>query len=173
VSLGLELEPKEIYDMKTTIVALPSGLGLFKPFVIVAALLLGLMANPLQGQQITIDWHKIAGGGGTSTNGPYSLSGTLGQHDAGGPMTGGAFSLTGGFWVLPTAVQVTNAPTLTIALGVPGQARISWAPNTPGFVLQEASSLAPANWTNSPSGATNPVVVPALLPMKFYRLCKP
>ena len=154
-------------------VAPPSGPRLFKPFMLFTALLLGLMANPLQGQQISIDWHKIAGGGGTCANGPLALSGTIGQHDAGGPMTGGSFSLIGGFWALPTAVQVTNAPTLTIALGVPGQARISWTPNTPGFVLQETPSLAPANWTSSPSGATNPVVVPALLPMKFYRLCKP
>jgi hypothetical protein len=88
-------------------------------------------------------------------------------------MNGGSFSLAGGFWAQPGPIQVTNAPTLTIALGVPGQARISWTPNTPGFVLQEASRLAPANWTNSPSGASNPVVVPALLPMKFYRLSKP
>jgi hypothetical protein len=35
------------------------------------------------------------------------LSGTIGQHDAGGPMTGGAFSLTGGFWAAETA----GAPT--------------------------------------------------------------
>ena len=44
--------------------------------------------------QYAIDWHTIDGGGGTSTGGPmigvnYSVSGTIGQADAGGPMTGG------------------------------------------------------------------------------------
>ena len=62
-------------------------------------LLLGLMV-PLAGlaQQYSIDWYKIAGGGGTSTGGTYSVSGTIGQPDASGPMTGGNYSLTGGFW---------------------------------------------------------------------------
>jgi len=85
----------------------------------------------------------------------------------------GQYSVTGGFWALPTAVQVTGAPTLTIFTAAPGQATISWTPATPGFVLQESLSLSPANWTNAPSGATNPVTVPAGLPVKFYRLSKP
>jgi hypothetical protein len=139
-----------------------------------AILLLGILfALAARAQTYSVDWYKISGGGGTSTNGQYSLSGTIGQHDAGGPMTNGQYSVTGGFWNLPTAVQVTGAPTLTIAPAAPGQAAISWTPNTPGFVLQETWSLSPANWTNAPSGATNPVIVPATLPTKFYRLFKP
>jgi hypothetical protein len=124
-------------------------------------------------QGYSVDWHKISGGGGTSTNGQYSLSGTLGQHDAGGPLTNGPYSLTGGFWALPQAVQTEGAPTLAIAPGTPGHAIISWTPASPNWVLQESSSLLPANWTNSPSGSTNPLVVPASLPSKFYRLFKP
>ena len=123
--------------------------------------------------QYSIDWFKIAGGGGTSTGGVYSVSGTIGQHDAGGPMTNGQYSITGGFWVLPIAVQATGAPALAVARAAPGQAAISWTPNTPGFVLQETLSLSPTNWINSASGAANPVVVPATLPTKFYRLIKP
>jgi len=76
-------------------------------------------------------------------------------------------------WALPTAVQTMGAPMLTIAPAAPGQATISWTPNTPGFLLQESASLSPINWTNSPSAATNPVAVPATLPKKFYRLFKP
>ncbi len=87
-------------------------------------------------------------------------------------MTNGQYSITGGFWALPTAVQGTNAPTLTIVPATSGNATISWTPNTPGFVLHETWVLAPATWINSPSGATNPVVVPATLPTKFYRLFK-
>jgi len=64
-------------------------------------------------------------------------------------------------------------PMLTIVRGAPGQATISWAPNTVGFVLQERTNLNAGNWNNSPSGATNPVTVPATLPRKFYRLRQP
>jgi len=123
--------------------------------------------------QYSIDSFTVDGGGGTSTGGVYSVSGTIGQPDAGGPMTNGQYSVTGGFWALPTAVQVPGAPTLAIAPAAPGQATVSWTPNTLGFVLQETWVLSPANWTNSPSGATNPVVVPATVPMKYYRLFKP
>ena len=123
--------------------------------------------------QSTIDWHKIAGGGGTSTGGAFSVSGTIGQHDAGGPMTNGSYALTGGFWALPGAVQTVGAPFLTIVPAAPGQATISWTPATPGFVLQETPGLAPSNWVNSASGATNPITVPAVLPAKFYRLRQP
>jgi hypothetical protein len=46
----------------------------------------------------TIDWYTIDGGGVMqSTGGNYELSGTIGQADA-GEMTGGTYSLAGGFW---------------------------------------------------------------------------
>ena len=141
-----------------------------KPFsfsVLFSALCVSALA------QYSVDWSTIDGGGGTSTNGQYSVTGTIGQPDAGGPMTNGQYSVTGGFWVLPQAVQTEGAPTLTIAKGAPGFATVSWTPNTPGFVLQENLNLGTTNWVNSPSGATNPVVVPASLPVKFYRLFKP
>ena len=124
-------------------------------------------------QSYAIDRFTVAGGGGTSTNGPFSVSGTLGQHDAGGAMTNGQYSASGGFWVLPVAVQTQGAPQLTIVPAAPGQGTISWTPATPGFVLQETPGLAPSNWVNSASGAANPVTVPTALPSKFYRLRKP
>ena len=135
--------------------------------------LLFLAALSSASAQYSIDWYKVAGGGGTSTGGVYSVSGTIGQPDAGGPMTNGQYSVTGGFWALPTAVQVTGAPTLTITASTPGNATISWSPNTPGFVLQQTSVLSPSNWTNSPSGATNPITVSANTAARFYRLFKP
>ena len=64
------------------------------------------------------------------------------------------------------------SPVLTIVRTAPKQISISWSPNTAGFVLQETLSLTPTNWGNSPSGATNPVVIPATSPMKSYRLSK-
>ena len=124
-------------------------------------------------QTYSIDWFTIDGGGSTSTGAVFSVRGTIGQHDAGGPMTNGQYSVTGGFWALPTAIQVVGAPTLTIVPAASGQATISWTPDTPGFVLQETWTLSPANWTNAPSGATNPVTVPATFPSRFYRVFKP
>jgi hypothetical protein len=139
----------------------------------VAALLFLAPAIITRAQSYSIDWFTIDGGGGTSTGGVYSVSGTIGQPDAGGPLTNGQYSVTGGFWALPIAVQTAAAPLLTIVPAAPGQATISWAPATPGFVLQESALLTPANWTNSPSGAVNPITVPATLPTKFYRLRQP
>ncbi|MGE0479518.1 MAG: hypothetical protein AB7Q17_03495 [Phycisphaerae bacterium] len=56
-------------------------------------------------QPYSIDWYTIDGGGAmNTTGGAFSLSGTIGQHDAGGPMTGGNFSLTGGFWVVSSTL---------------------------------------------------------------------
>lgn len=124
-------------------------------------------------QTHSIDWHTIAGGAGTSTGGVDTVSGTIGQPGAGVTMTNGLYSVTGGFWALPTAVQITNVPTLTIVSPTPDRATISWTPNPPGFVLQETWVLSPATWTNSPGGATSPVTVPATMPAKFYRLFKP
>ncbi|HEX5219527.1 MAG TPA: hypothetical protein VFZ59_08155 [Verrucomicrobiae bacterium] len=144
----------------------------------IAKFLLGLgfgmlLSGSAVAQTYSIDWFTIDGGGGTSTGGVYTVTGTIGQPDAGGPMTNGQYSVTGGFWALPTAIQVGGGPTLTIVSAGPGQATISWSPNTPGYILQETWVLSPANWTNSLSGVTNPIVVPATLPTKFYRLFKP
>jgi hypothetical protein len=123
-------------------------------------------------QTYSIDWYTIDGGGGTSSGGPYTLSGTIGQPDA-GLHTGGGYTLVGGFWGA-FAVQQVGAPTLYIRPAEPGQVTISWEPNTPGFVLQENNDLglAPGGWNPSPSGGANPVTIPAPA-MKFYRLRKP
>jgi hypothetical protein len=45
-----------------------------------------------------LSWRTIDGGGGRSTGGSFTLSGTIGQPDA-RFSSGGAFELTGGFWV--------------------------------------------------------------------------
>jgi len=64
-------------------------------------LLFGLLIPSLAfAQQYSIDWYKVAGGGGTSIGGTYAVSGTIGQPDAGGPLSGGNYSVTGGFWSL-------------------------------------------------------------------------
>ena len=58
-------------------------------------------AAPTTGYEIT--WYTIDGGGGMfSTGGSYSLGGTIGQPDA-GTLSGGGYTLDGGFWGGATA----------------------------------------------------------------------
>jgi len=139
------------------------------------AILFLALALPLHGQtNYTIDWFTVDGGGSTITGGVYALGSTIGQPDAGGPMTNGQYSVMGGFWALPEAVQTEGAPMLMIVPDTPGNAKISWSPDTgTNWVLQESLSLSSANWTNSLSGWTNSIVVPATLPTRLYRLHKP
>lgn len=64
----------------------------------IAALCLPALAGP-SGGVYSIPWSTIDGGGVlNSSGGSYTLSGTIGQPDAGATMSGGSFSLTGGFW---------------------------------------------------------------------------
>lgn len=73
----------------------------------------------------------------------------------------------------PTTLVSATPPTLTIVAAGSGLATISWTPASPGFVLQESDGLAPANWSNSASGAQNPVIVQTGSATKFYRLLHP
>jgi len=76
--------------------------------------LLGLLVPMLGfGQSYSVNWTKIAGGGGTSTNARFAVSGTIGQPDASGALTGGRYAVAGGFWSL-YAVQTAGAPVLRL-----------------------------------------------------------
>jgi hypothetical protein len=100
--------------------------------------------------QYSIDWHTIGGGGGTSTGGVYSVSGTLGQPDA-GRMSGGSFTMEGGFWSVVAAVQTPGAPLLSITL-TNGVVTVFWPLPATGFVLDHAPTLTgtPIPWTQVP-----------------------
>jgi hypothetical protein len=111
-------------------------------------LMFGLLIPSLGiAQNYSIDWYKVAGGGGTSTGGTYQVSGTMGQPDAGGPMTGGNYSMTGGFWALISAVQTPGAPTLTITYSG-NQAIVSWDSLVTGWTLQTNNNLSAGVWGN-------------------------
>lgn len=61
------------------------------------AFLACMAASAVFADGFDLSWHTIDGGGGTSSGGVFELSGTAGQPDA-GVLTGGEFTLTGGFW---------------------------------------------------------------------------
>src|SRR3954463_3740950 len=134
-------------------------------------LLLALAGVDAGAQNYRIDWYTIDGGGGTSSGGPYTLSGTIGQPDP-GRLSGGNFVLDGGFWGGVFAVQQVGAPTLYIER-IGSNVRISWSPEIPGFRLQERGSLSLGNWGDSASGTSNPTTVSAIGVTRFFRLRKP
>ena len=138
------------------------------------------LAIQADGQTYSIDWFTIDGGGGTSTGGVYSVSGTIGQPDA-GVLTGGPYTLAGGFWGIVGAIQMPDAPLLSIDREtVSGQVRVSWPLPARGFVLEETTGLnnaAPSPWMQVPfpyqTNATDIFInVPVPAGNKFYRLVK-
>ena len=128
-------------------------------------------------QPYSIDWYKIAAGGGTSTNGQYSVSGTIGQPDASSAMSGGNFSVTGGFWSLINVVQTAGLPNLNVT-HADNTITVSW-PDTGSYTLQQNANLAvPAGWV--PSGyqvntanGTNSITITLPAGNLFFRLSRP
>ena len=135
---------------------------------ILGAALLATAPFAARAQGYSINWYKIAGGGGASSKGTYLVNGTIGQPDA-GAASGGNFSVQGGFWAGVTVTSSNGVPTLLIQPAT-GGVTISWSPNTAGFVLEETVSLSSPSWSPSPAG--NPVTLSISSGAKFYRLRK-
>jgi len=105
------------------------------------ALMILAIAPATFAQDFAINWYTIDGGGGFSAGGDFTLSGTIGQPDA-GDLSGGDFTLRGGFWQTfgvdcgdcPTDVDGdgdVNAFDLANLLG-------AWGPVTPGSACLDA-----------------------------------
>src|SRR5436305_930050 len=118
--------------------------------------LLALAATGVRAQNYSIDWYTVDGGGGTSTGGVYSVSGTIGQPDA-GHMSGGVYSIDGGFWGIIAAIQLPGAPLLRIYKTPTNAVVVAWPAPSTGFSLQQNPVVNNApGWTS----VTNvPVVV--------------
>ena len=141
-------------------------------------LLIGLLIPSLGfAQQYSIDWYKIAGGGGTSTGATYHVSGTIGQPDASGAMSGGNYSLTGGFWSLISVVQTAGAPNLVIAQSG-NSVIVSW-PNTGNYSLLQNADLAlvsgwvPTIYQINTANGTNSITITSPTGYLFFRLSNP
>ncbi len=142
-------------------------------FLLAGSLLCGL--QNISAQSYSIDWFTIDGGGGASTGGVYAVSGTIGQPDA-GTMSGGNYTLQGGFWGVAVAIQTEGAPLLTITKSG-ASVIVSWPSPSTGFLLQENISLGNTNWTDvaavpADNGTTKSVTVTPPIGNKFYRLKK-
>jgi hypothetical protein len=119
------------------------------------------VAASAHAQTYSIDWFTIDGGGGTSTGGNYSLSGTIGQPDA-GLMTGGSYSLAGGFWSIQ-AIDIPGFPRLSIT-PAGNEVIISWTPGTPDSCFRGMAASTPPAGPTRPAGARIPSPFPPLPP---------
>jgi hypothetical protein len=123
---------------------------------------------------------SVIAGGGTTFSGSarFQLGNTVGQPDAGGPVTGSGYSLTGGFWSQISVVQTPGLPNLAIAFTGPDSVVVSW-PDTGSFTLQQNSNLAvPGGWTASgfsisTANGTNSVIITPPAGNLFFRLSSP
>jgi hypothetical protein len=145
-------------------------------FLNLTTLSLATMALATHAQSYSVDWSTVDGGGGTSTGGVFSVTGTIGQPDA-GAMSGGNYSVEGGFWGLIAAVQMPGAPLLSVSRTATNSVLISWPYPSIGFALQQNSVLGTTNWTNvadAPAQVGDQWEVIAQTPSgsRFYRLLK-
>jgi len=150
-----------------------------KPTILIfVLLLLGGSLCMTQAQSYSIDWFKVAGGGGTSTGGTYQVSGTIGQYDASGSLTGGNYALTGGFWSI-YALQTSGAPILAVTLGGPHSVVVSWSLSATNFALVQNADLTTTNWIPSSypittNGGTESITITSPpLGYLFFRLKQP
>ena len=139
-----------------------------------------LASLSVRAQNYSIDWFSIDGGGGTSSGGIYTLSGTIGQPDA-GTMSGGDYTLVGGFWSIVSAIQTPGAPLLTVERNpVTGVVTVSWTRPADGWFLDETGNMAappmaiPWSQVSPASYQTNTTHVSITLPSpsgnRYYRL---
>lgn len=133
-----------------------------------------LLAPALEAQNYSVDWYKIAGGGGTSTGAVYAVSGTIGQADA-GSMSGGNYSVVGGFWSIVASVPLPGSPLLAIQLTATNTVQVSWPSPSTGFILEQNSDLNTSNWVTAPQtpvddGTTKSIIVNPPAGTAFFRL---
>jgi hypothetical protein len=86
-------------------------------------------------------------------------------------MTGGNYSLTGGFWSLIAVVQTTGAPLLTITFNPQlSTVTVCWP-------LQQNSNLATTNWSTSggisDNGTIKSITITSPTGNLFFRLKQP
>ena len=91
-------------------------------------------------------------------------------------MTGGNYSLTGGFWAFLSVIQTPGAPTLYISYSAK-TVTVYWQ-NVTGWTLQQNNNLkTPAGWTGSGlptlTNGTNYLNITSPTGSLFYRLANP
>ena len=120
----------------------------------------------------------VNGGGGTSTNAEFRVTGTIGQASMRLTMKCGDYRLAGGFGSVITAIQTPGAPRLTIAVTSTNTVILSWPASATGYILQETSQATMGNWSDlslptTDDGKTLSAVLTTTGGNRFFRLRKP
>ena len=136
-----------------------------------------LAATAASGQpSYTIDWWKIAGGGGLSTGGTYTAGGSIGQSDV-AAASGGNFTVVSGFWGMVATVQTSNAPLLSMTRTITNTIMLSWPSASPGWGPRHTFDLGTANWVTPPEavgddGTNRFIIIGPPAGNRFFRLSK-
>ena len=123
-------------------------------------------------QPFSIDWSTIDGGGGGSSAGAYSLTGTIGQPDAGATMANAPYAVQGGFWSV-----LGTRPALSIWIEG-NNVVVVWPVTASDCHLQQTDNLGVPIWSDvsqQPSvvGGEFQVTLPQPVLEQYYRLIKP
>ncbi len=70
----------------------------FALFGVIVLLLIVAGISYAASNGFSLDWWTVDGGGGTSQGGDFAVSGTIGQPDTSSLMSGGEYTVVGGFW---------------------------------------------------------------------------
>ena len=145
------------------------------PLILAVSVIAWLGVANSHAQSFAIDWFTIDGGGGTSTGGVFTVTGTIGQPDA-GAMGGGGFALAGGFWSVFSVAPAPDNVSLSIRRTGPN-AMLAWPVSTVGFTLEYTTQLGSGVWTTESTAVVDnaiehTVTVPTSAVRRFYRLKK-
>ena len=136
---------------------------------LLGVLVLAATVTALARSGLSLDWWTVDGGGGAaSTGGDVTLAGTGGQHDA-GAMSGGAYSLAGGFWVGGVVPSPTPTPTETAT------PTATYAPThtpTPTHTPSPTATHTPTR-TPTPTGTPDPYPFRLHLPVVLHNTAPP
>ncbi len=107
----------------------------------------GALAATAAAQSFNLGPCAVSAGGGASSGGGFRLIGDAGRPHP-GPLTGGGYALTVGFWSAAGEPPLPVAPRLSIQRAAATMVTISWPGSDTGWKLQAATSLAApsADW---------------------------
>lgn len=124
---------------------------------------------------LRVEKFVISGGGGSSTNSRFGVTGTIGQKEGDKKLTNGRFTVEPGFWNVVGLVQIPNSPLLQLEQDASGIC-IRWNSSSSAFILETSNSVGPnAVWSQAvgliiQDGANRRYKVASAPGTKFYRL---
>lgn len=135
-----------------------------------------LSAATIQAQPYSAEWSEFDSGSTSQQADGVSHSGTLTSWLR-APSHGTNYHNQQGYPVLPTVVENSDAPVLSIALQG-AHIRLSWPGDAGGFVLQGKATFEGETWTDvagpySANSEEHYVLIPADQASHFYRLRLP